>query len=174
MHILKTHYHPEIKTLDNKTVFTRLSTRAIALKGVNILLLYTQRYDDYSLPGGGLDLNEPKVNGMIRELKEETGAKNIKNIMPFGIYEEYRPWHKPDFDVQHMLSYCYTCEISNTLGASKMESHEIKNGMKAKWVNINDAIKHNEKTIASSNKKGMSIERETFLLKLILKSINKY
>jgi ADP-ribose pyrophosphatase YjhB (NUDIX family) len=171
MQVLKTHYHPNIDTLENKTVFTRLSTRAIAMHGDAILLLHTERYEDYSLPGGGLDLGEDKVEGMIRELQEETGAQNITNIRPFGIYEEYRPWHKPDYDIQHMISYCYTCEISKELGNSSLEVHEINNGMKAIWIDIFEAIKHNKKTIATSDKKGMSIERETFLLELIAKNI---
>ena len=66
-----------------------------------------------------------------------------------------------------MMSYCYTCDIDQELGESQMESYETKNGMRAVWVNIHEAIKHNENTIATSEKKGMSIERETFLLKLI-------
>jgi len=167
MQILKTHYHPDAKDLDNKTIFTRLATRSVAIQGNAILLMYTKRYDDYSLPGGGLDAGEDKIEGMQRELKEETGAQNIRDIKPFGIYEEYRPWYKPDFDVQHMISYCYTCEIDAVLGTPNLESYETKNGMKAVWVDIQEAIAHNENTIASSDKKGMSIERETFLLKLI-------
>lgn len=39
--------------------------------------------------------------------------------------------------------------------------------MEAVWMNIHDAIKHNEDTIKNSDKKGMSIERETFLFKKI-------
>lgn len=171
MQVLKTHYHPDITTLNNQSLFTRLSSRAIAIKERDILLLYTKRYDDYSLPGGGLDLGEDKIEGMLRELTEETGAKDIKNIKPFGIYEEYRPWHKPDYDVQHMISYCYTCEVNKELGTAKMEAYELKNGMKAIWIDINEAIMHNEKTIATSTKKGMSIERETFLLKRIANNI---
>ncbi|MFK8007288.1 MAG: NUDIX hydrolase [Saprospiraceae bacterium] len=171
MQILKTHYHPEIKTLENKSIFTRLATRAIATQRNSILLMYTERYEDYSLPGGGLDLNENKVQGMIRELSEETGAKDITNINPFGAYEEYRPWYKTDFDIQHMISYCYTCEVNQELGISNLESYEIKNGMKAMWINIHEAIKHNKKTMATSDKKGMSIERETFLLELIAETI---
>ncbi len=171
MQILKTHYHPEVTTLENRSIFKRLATRSIALHNKNILLLYTERYEDYSLPGGGLDLGEDKIEGMMRELSEETGAQNITNVKPFGAYEEYRPWYKPDYDIQHMISYCYTCDISKELGHSNMESYEIKNGMKAKWVNIHKAIKHNMNTMATSDKKGMSIERETFLLKLIVKSI---
>ena len=167
MQILKTHYHPEIKTLENKSIFTRLATRSIAIQGKSILLLYTERYEDYSFPGGGLDRGEDKIEGMIRELSEETGAKEVKNIKPFGVYEEYRPWYKPDYDIQHMVSYCYTCEIDKELGRSNLESYEINNGMKAIWINIHEAIKHNKKTMATSDKKGMSIERETFLLMLI-------
>lgn len=173
MDILKTHYHPEIEDLENKTVFTRLATRAIATQGNSILLLYTERYEDYSLPGGGLDLGEDKIDGMIRELVEETGAKNITNIKAFGIYEEYRPWYKPDFDIVHMISYCYTCEISKELGVTNLESYETNNGMQAVWIDINEAIEHNIKTIKNSDKKGMSIERETFLLKKIAKHIGK-
>ncbi len=131
MQILKTHYHPEVNTLDNKSIFTRLATRSIAIQDDTILLLYTERYEDYSLPGGGLDLDEDKIEGMIRELIEETGAKGIRNIQAFGIYEEYRPWYKPNYDIQHMISYCYTCDINKELGASKMEHYETKNGMKA-------------------------------------------
>ena len=171
MQILKTHYHPEVKTLENKSIFTRLSTRSITIQGDSILLLYTERYEDYSLPGGGLDLDEDKIEGMMRELREETGAKDIRNIKPFGAYEEYRPWYKPDYEIQHMISYCYTCEINQELGSSNLEPYEINNGMKANWVNIHEAIKHNKKTMASSDKKGMSIERETFLLKLIAEDL---
>lgn len=171
MQLLKTHYHPQIKTLENKTVFTRLATRSITIQGEDILLMYTKRYEDYSLPGGGLDAGEDKIIGMRRELIEETGAKEIKNIKPFGIYEEYRPWYKPDYDIQHMISYCYTCDVGKELGSPKFEPYEITNGMQAKWMNIYEAIEHNQQTIATSEKKGMSIERETFLLKLIAESL---
>ena len=133
--------------------------------------MYTERYEDYSLPGGGLDENEDQIEGMSRELREETGAQEIRNIQPFGTYEAYRPWYKPDHDIQHMVSYCYTCEISQELGESSLEGYEKKNGMKAIWINIHEAIEHNKKTMASSPKKGMSIERETFLLELIAEGL---
>jgi ADP-ribose pyrophosphatase YjhB (NUDIX family) len=168
MEILKTHYHPTITSLENHSIFTRLATRCITLQGSSILLMYTERYEDYSLPGGGLDLGEDKTEGMMRELREETGAQGIKNIKPFGIYEEYRPWYKPDYDIQHMISYCYTCDINKELGAANLEAYEKKNGMKAVWIDIHEAIKYNKNTIATSEKKGMSIEREVFLLELIV------
>ncbi len=134
-------------------------------------MLYTKRYHDYSLPGGGIDDGESNIKGLIRELKEETGAHNVQNIEPFGHYEEFRPWHKPDFDIVHMQSYCYTCTIDDELLEPALEAHELSNGMHPVWMNIHQAISHNEETIAKSHKKGLSIERETFLLKLIVKEL---
>jgi hypothetical protein len=43
--------------------------------------------------------------------------------------------------------------------------------MKALWMNIHESIAHNKRTMASRARKGMSIERETFLLELMAQSI---
>ncbi|WP_237363568.1 NUDIX hydrolase [Vibrio marisflavi] len=170
MRLLRSSIHPDLVNLDEST-FHRKAARGIILNGDNILMLYTARYDDYTLPGGGVDEKEDIIQGLIRELEEEIGAKNIRNIEPFGIYEEFRPWYKPDFEIMHMESYCFVCTIDAELGETSLEDYEVKNGMSPKWVNIHDAIRHNEETIASSDKKGMSIERETFLLKRIVEEL---
>lgn len=170
MRLLRSSTHPDIKDL-NGSMFHRQAARGIILNGEDILMLYTARYDDYTLPGGGIDEGEDIVQGLVRELEEETGAQNIRDIQAFGIYEEFRPWYKPDFDIMHMKSYCFVCSIDDELGQTSLEDYEINNGMQPKWINIFDAIAHNEKTIASSEKKGMSIERETFLLKQIVQEL---
>ena len=167
MHLLKSATHPEVSNLSGST-FTRKTARAIVLKGENILLLYTKRYHDFSLPGGGIDEGESKIEGLTRELKEETGAHSVKNIKEFGLYEEFRPWYKNNASIIHILSFCYTCTISDQLTKPNLEPHEVENGMYAIWINIHEAIAHNEQTIKNSAKKGMSIERETFLLKHIV------
>lgn len=167
MRHINTLIHPDIDHLDDKKIFQRNAARAIVLDGEDILMLYTERYHDYTIPGGGVDEGEDIIAGMVRELQEETGAQNIHLIKPFGLFEEFRPWIKGNADVVHMLSYCYTCKIDRHLGKTNYEDYEQKNGMKPVWINIHDAIAHNEKTMAESPKKGMSIERETFLLHLI-------
>ena len=178
MRLLKTAFHPEISPLDispasNLRLIERHAARAIVLKGENILLLYTERYHDYTLPGGGIDEGEDEVAGLIRELKEETGAKGVRNIKEFARYDEYRPWYKANADIIHMVSYCYVCDIDEELGETAFESHEVRNGMKPVWINIYEAIAHNEEEIANSEKKGLSIERETFLLKVIAEELVK-
>ncbi|MFA0087414.1 NUDIX hydrolase [Vibrio sp. E150_011] len=171
MRHITTAIHPSIEHLDDKVIFQRKATRAIAIDGEKILLLFTERYHDYSLPGGGLDEGEDIIAGMVRELEEETGAQNIHGIKPYGIYEEFRPWHKDNADVVHMVSYCYSCKVDKVLGKTAYEDYEVKNGMKPVWIDIHEAIAFNEKTIIESDKKGMSIERETYLLHLIAKEM---
>ena len=172
MQTLKTAFHPDISPADisptsDLKLIERHAARAIVLKGENILLLFTQRYHDYSLPGGGIDEGEDEIEGLIRELKEETGAQGVRNVEAFARYDEYRPWYKADADIIHMISHCYVCEIDEELGETAYESHEVSNGMKPVWMNIHEAIAHNEEVIANSDKKGLSIERETFMLKVI-------
>lgn len=171
MRHLHTSTHPEIENLSNHSIVQRKAARAIAIEGEEILLLYTERYHDYTLPGGGIDEQEDVIQAMVRELQEETGANNIQMIQPYGLYEEFRPWYREDADVMHMISYCYTCKVDRQLGQTRFEDYEIKNGMKPIWMNIHQAIAHNEQPMAHSQQKGMSIERETFLLRLIAKEL---
>ena len=171
MRHLKTTIDPSLKDIYHNS-FERKASRAIVLKGADILLLYTARYEDYSLPGGGIDPDEENICGLIRELKEETGAQNIRNIREFGRYDEHRPWYKNDFDSVHMISYCYYCDIDDERLSPEYEAHEISNGMSPHWVNIHKAIAHNLDIIANSSKQGQSIIRETYLLQLIAKENN--
>lgn len=176
MQLLKTAFHPKVSIEDisitsEQKLIERRAARAIVVKGEDILLLYTERYHDYSLPGGGIDEGEDEVSGLVRELQEETGAKGIRNVKAFARYDEYRPWYKADADIIHMISYCYVCDIDDELGDTAFESHEVSNGMTPRWVNIHEAIAHNEDVISTSDKKGLSIDRETYLLKEIVKKL---
>lgn len=167
MRLLKQTEHPDIIDTDVVTLL-RNAARAIVLKGDSILLMYTHRYDDYSLPGGGVNSNETLIEALKRELHEETGAQKIEIMREFGAYFERRPWYKPPYQSVQMNSYCFVCKIADELMSPQFEQHEINNGMKPVWVNIHTAIKHNLNTLATSDKKGISIERETFLLQTIV------
>ncbi|WP_440055186.1 NUDIX hydrolase [Pseudoalteromonas sp. T1lg65] len=157
--------HPAIQP--QGSCFTRITTRAIVLQGDNILLLYTARYDDYTLPGGGADEGESLEQALQRELTEETGAHSILRFEPFGKYEEYRPWYKPDFDNIHIVSYCYLCDICGQFSEPEMEHYEALNGMKPVWMGIDEAIAHNQAKLDATDNKGLSLERELILLKQI-------
>ena len=81
MRILNITTHPDLDHLDNKKILQRNATRAIVLKGEDILLLYTERYHDYSLPGGGIDEGEDVIAGLVREIKKKKPALRISLIL---------------------------------------------------------------------------------------------
>lgn len=148
-------------------IIRRSAARGVVTVGSEMLLMYTERYDDFSLPGGGIDTNEDVVDALVREIGEETGARRVRDIAPFGIYEELRPSYRDPKSMVHMLSYCFTCSVDRELGEPKLENYERANGMKALWVNVYEAIAHNERTVSTGKQAGLSIERETYLLRLV-------
>ncbi len=164
---LTIHYHEAITSLDGR-IEERLAARGVILKDNKILLMYTRRYNDYSLPGGGVDPHESITEGLIRELKEETGAGNIKIEEELGIYEEYRPSRTLEHDILHMISYIYKVNCDDKFDLPQFENYELKNGMEVIWIDINEAIDHNKMVIEKmESSMGLSVKRELFLLETI-------
>jgi len=161
--------------LKDKRVYKRPSSRGIILKDDKILLLYIKKHDDYSCPGGGLEKNETPREGLIREIKEETGANNIKIISEYGIYNEIiPPLKRKEVDYIYISSYFFICSADSDLGKPQLEDYEEEMGIKAVWVNIHDAIAHNKKT-KKENPVYISryLEREIFMLELVAKELEK-
>ncbi|MCR2803982.1 NUDIX domain-containing protein [Paenibacillus soyae] len=167
MRLIRQLFHKDVNDLQGKT-FEQRSARGIILDGSKILLIYTKRYNDYSFPGGGVAEDEDLFIGLHRELAEETGASRTKVLQEFGYIDEYRPHHKPEYDLIHMESYFYVCEIDHDFANVRLEDYEVANGSYPVWVDIREAIEHNRKVMANQEPSmGFSIERETIVLELV-------
>lgn len=157
--------HPETSRCPKARVLFRRAARGLAMREEQVLLLFTERYNDFSFPGGGIDEGEDIVTGLVREMEEETGARNVQVGREFARVEEKRPHWKPEFDVLHMLSHFHYCEISGPLQAVRMESYEVANGMRPLWVGLEEAIAHNRSVMQRQEQTmGLSIQRETLML----------
>lgn len=77
MRLIKKLVHPDVKTTTG-AILTRRAARGIVLREKSILLLFTERYNDFSFPGGGVADGENLIDGLCRELEEETGARNVR------------------------------------------------------------------------------------------------
>lgn len=158
--------------VDRLRVLNREAARAIVTRNDKILLLYTERYDDFSFPGGGIDPGESPEAGLHRELHEETGANQIEIVSHFGYVTEYAPTFKADWDVMYQTSHWFNCEIGETLGDTRFEDYEVANGMAAAWVTLDDALAHNRSVVQRrSSKMGISIHRETLVLEHVAKAL---
>lgn len=72
----------------------RKSVRGVILDNdKNIALIYSQKLDYHTLPGGGIEPGETPQQAIIRECREETGC-TVNIIQTLGIVREIRAKHK--------------------------------------------------------------------------------
>lgn len=170
MEFLKKIIHPSLSSLEGVS-FKRISARGVLIKDNKILLMFTKRYNDYTFPGGGVDSKENLIEGLKRELLEETGARDIEIIKELGYIEDIRPYHKVQYDYIHEKSYYFLCKAKEFKDV-KLEDYEIRNGMKHVWLSLDDAINHNKDLIKKNPKNlGVTIFRETAMMEIIKESV---
>lgn len=162
---------PDLATNEGR-ILRRHAARGIVIREDNILLLFTERYNDFSLPGGGIDQDEDIHVALKRELEEETGARDVQIRSHYGFIEEYRAHWKPEYDLMHMTSHFFMCDIAPELSQVRMESYEVANGMRPVWISVEEALHHNLEVLRrQETSMGQSIQRETFMLKKISREI---
>jgi 8-oxo-dGTP pyrophosphatase MutT (NUDIX family) len=171
MQLITTLIHPDLTTTTGN-VLRRRAARGIVLREDAILLVFTERYNDFSFPGGGIGDGEDLMVGLRRELEEETGARDVKVLRNYGYIEEFRPHWKPGIDLMHMTSHFFICDVHPQLRETKMESYEQANGMHPLWVKLEDAIAHNRAVMQRrESTMGQSIQRETFMLEKVAREL---
>jgi 8-oxo-dGTP pyrophosphatase MutT (NUDIX family) len=109
-----------------------------------VLMVYSELFDDYTFPGGGTKHHEDQISTLKRELKEEIGADTVSDITPYGFTEEIRYGIKGSDDIFLQTSYYYLCKV-NQLGKQSLIDREKLHGLIPKWVNIDFAIQMNQR-----------------------------
>jgi len=66
------------------------SAGGIVLNSKNQVLVVNQRGLSWSLPKGGIEITENKVEAAKREIHEESGIKKLKLIKELGSYKRYK------------------------------------------------------------------------------------
>lgn len=71
----------------------------------------------WSLPGGGLDFAEPPIEGMMREVREETGMRLSKEQCRLLDVVSYKTtWHDPHKDPEdlHFVGVVFDVDLHET------------------------------------------------------------
>lgn len=98
MRLITKMVHPDASGRTGE-VLTRRAARCIVLRERSVLMLYTERYNDFSFPGGGVAEGEDMIDGLRRELEEETGASNVRGQRHYGYIEDLRPHRRSGFEL---------------------------------------------------------------------------
>lgn len=93
----------------------RVGAKAIVLEDDAVLAV---RIDDenslhYNLPGGGIEPDERVRDGLVREVREETGATVSVGPLSF-VNEYYPPAHDAEYGPTHMLNLFFSCELTGS------------------------------------------------------------
>lgn len=154
----------------------RVSARCIVIEDGKIYLSHSKRYDFYKLPGGGVDRGESKKNAAVRETLEEAGVNIDKSTMQlYGVYiDKWKSVRRfEENSVWVNKSYIYTAKRMGEVVDIVPTESEIYDQVEAVLIDIDTAIKANEKRInhPEYSEKQRFLERENDVFRLIKKEL---
>lgn len=126
------------------TLKERTTVRGVILKENKVYMLYSKMFNDYTFPGGGVKENEELLSTLKRELLEEIGAKQVEIINSIGYTEEIRFGISGSNSIYKQTSHYYLCEPKEYVEPLYMGREKLQ-GLEGVWINIDDAITHNNK-----------------------------
>lgn len=145
-------------------IFERKAVRAVIMSGHNILLVQSNR-GDYKFPGGGVEENESDTEGLVREIREETGYINCEVKEWVGTVIERRSDEYEMDVVFEMTSNYYMAELQNEEKLPlQLDDYESVLDFTPEWVALEEAILQNERLIQQVERNSW-LKRETFVLK---------
>lgn len=115
---------------------TRLAARGIICRDGKFLMIYSNYYNDYTFPGGGVENGEDEVLALERECREEAGVI-IDNVRPF-----FKTVEKIEIDQDTYLiheSHFYLCDIKEFCERALCD-YEVDLGYETRWLTIDEAI----------------------------------
>jgi len=152
---------------DYSKVVERLAVRAIISKNDKLLMIKSEKNGDYKFPGGGVEHGESYEEALIREVREESGFKLERiEMAALRIIEESKDKELKN-TMFRMTSIYYPCSASVENYGLKLDKYEEELGFTPVWIDMNEALKINEK-IEESGKGIKWIKREIRVLKEII------
>ena len=152
---------------DTDVIYKRPSSRAIIIKDGKIALVYSNKYNYYKFPGGGINESENKIDALVREVKEEVGLTVIeKSIKAYGKVVRIQKYTSNQIFYQE--NYYYLCDVDNDLGQQNLDQYELEEEFILKFVDPKIAILTNYNHQDNLFRKTM-IDRDAKVLELLIK-----
>ncbi len=138
---------------------TRSASRAVIIRGGNILLSHETVNDQWMIPGGGQEAGETAEECCIREAEEETGLQ-VRILRPLLVLNEY-------YENYRFISRYFVCEVIGT-GRMHLTEREIRIGAQPEWIPFSEAFSifshHQDWAETSEERRGLYLREYTALL----------
>lgn len=99
---------------DGSPIDWRISCYAVVIRDQEILVMQDKNNYLYTVPGGGIELNEPLLNGLVREVAEEIGAA-VKVGELITLKEDWF-YHAQEKRFYHAVLNFYEAELLGQVG----------------------------------------------------------
>jgi 8-oxo-dGTP pyrophosphatase MutT (NUDIX family) len=147
--------------------FIRPSVRSIIIKEDKVVMVYSQKYDYYKFPGGGIETDESNIDALIRETFEETGLIiNPKSIREYGYVHRIQKGEKDAIFIQD--NYYYLCDVEATVGLQHLDDYEAEENFTLTYIDPKIAISTNRENLHGPKDQNM-LEREARVLEMLIK-----
>ena len=147
--------------------FRRPSVRGIIFKDKKIAMVYSQKYDYYKFPGGGIEAGESHNTALIREVLEETGLKIIPDsINEYGYVLRIQKSTYNENEIFEQENYYYLCDVEDSLVTQYLDDYENEERFTLEYVTSNYARNVN-RTHDHNGYDNILIERETKVLEML-------
>ncbi len=150
----------------NGIVWERPSVRSIIIKDNKVAMVYSQKYNYFKFPGGGLEPNESHEDALIRETREEVGLDIISSsIKAYGYVHRIQRGITTDVFIQD--NFYYLCEVKNIRVEQSLDGYEAEEGFTLRFVDAKEVINVNRNESHGPKDLNM-IERESSVLEMLI------
>lgn len=136
----------------------RVSVAALFIDSDEVLLIHQitpPEPDCWDLPGGGLNPGETLLQGLTREIQEETGLEQFQVDGILTVVEGFFP--QPDQQIMHTLNIVYNCSLNTK--PSQFISNDPEIGHQGiRWMPISELH-----SAICSNRAWMSLQAAGFI-----------
>ena len=123
-------------------VFSRPSARAIVIENGRVAMIYSQKFQHYKFPGGGIEPGESREAALLREAREEAGLiLDPKSIRPYGYVHRIEKGDPEPIFLQD--NFYYLASIS-AVAPQELDGYEAEEGYTLRWVEPGEAIEQNK------------------------------
>lgn len=131
----------------NYKVVTRKAVKGIVIVDRKVLFIHTNK-GDYKFPGGGIQKEETTEQALSREIMEETGYKlsSIGDVICKVKEVKLDQYEKETYFIMESLYVSCEVDFKNQF-EMKLDKYEKEQDFKPVFVEINEAIKNNNKLL---------------------------
>ncbi|MCR5786634.1 MAG: NUDIX domain-containing protein [Acholeplasmatales bacterium] len=142
--IMRELFNMDMKNYKEKieTSFSRPSVRGIYIKDNKLWMIYSNKYDYYKFPGGGIDNNESFEDALVREIQEEAGLViDPVSIKEWGHVLVKERGSEEDLFIQDNYYFFYDILSSNAY--RNLDNYEKEEGYELRFVSSQIALDTN-------------------------------